>query len=70
MFPRRFANELRAMRKSGVSLEDSLAQLRSKGASIIECIVAVKAETGCELVKRNESSIRTKHGEMLRKPQR
>ena len=37
------------MRKSGVTLEDSLTRLRSKGASIIECIAAVKEETGCEL---------------------
>jgi len=37
------------MRKTGASLEESLTHLRSKGASIIECIVAVKEESGCEL---------------------
>ena len=37
------------MREAGLPLEESLSRLRSKGASIIECIVAVKEETGCEL---------------------
>ena len=37
------------MRQAGVSLDESLAQLRSRGASIIECIAAVKEEAGCEL---------------------
>jgi hypothetical protein len=49
MHPRRFTSELKAMREAGLSLEESLSHLRSKGASIIECIVAVKEETGCEL---------------------
>jgi ribosomal protein L7/L12 len=49
MTPRRFAKELKALRQSGRSFEESLADLRSKGATIIECIVAVKEETGCEL---------------------
>ena len=49
MFPRRFTQDLKSMREAGLSLEDSLSRLRSKGASIIECIAAVKEETACEL---------------------
>ena len=39
------------MRESGLSLEDSLSQLRSKGVSIIECIIAVKDASDCELLE-------------------
>jgi ribosomal protein L7/L12 len=46
---RRFTKELNALRQSGRSFEDSLTDLRSKGATIIECIIAVKEETGCDL---------------------
>ena len=49
MFPRKFTKDLRLMRESGMSLEDSLSRLRSDGASIVECIIAVKEERACEL---------------------
>ncbi|GAB5562838.1 MAG: hypothetical protein SynsKO_44850 [Synoicihabitans sp.] len=46
---RRFTSELRASRAAGDSLEESLSKLRSQGASIMECIVSMKEETGCSL---------------------
>ena len=51
MFPRKFTKDLKTMRESGLPLDDSLSQLRSRGASIIECIVAVKEEHGCDLAE-------------------
>lgn len=45
----RFTKELKAMQESGLPLEKCLSQLRSMGASILECIVAVKEVSGCEL---------------------
>ena len=49
MNPRRSIRPLRTMLASGLTLEQSLSQLRGSGASIIECIVAVKEVRGCEL---------------------
>ena len=63
MIPRRFTNELKHLRKSDRTLEESLMSLRANGASIIECIIAVKEETGCELIeaKRVVRSSKTWH---------
>jgi hypothetical protein len=53
--PRHFVPDLRLLCASGLSLDQALANLRAKGASIIECIVAVKEHTGCELVEAKQT---------------
>jgi orotate phosphoribosyltransferase len=61
MIPRHLRQELKKLLKTGRSLDDSLAALRSNGASVSECIVAVKEATACDLIeaKRNVEESRT-----------
>jgi hypothetical protein len=54
MIPGTYGSELKAMRESGLSFEECLSRLRSKGASIIESIIAVKDATSCELFRAKE----------------
>ena len=42
MYPRDFSDYLRKLLRDGVDLDRALADLRGRGASIIESIVAVK----------------------------
>jgi len=60
MIPRRFTNELRELRKSGRTFEEALTSLRANGASIIECIIAVKEERECELIEAKRAVLASK----------
>jgi hypothetical protein len=51
MYPRDFSKQLRSRLADGLVLDDALSELRSSGASIIECIVATKRIRGCDLVE-------------------
>jgi hypothetical protein len=51
MYPRDFSRQLRSRLAEGLVLDDALRELRSSGASIIECIVATKRVRGCDLVE-------------------
>jgi hypothetical protein len=49
MYPRDFSKQLRSRLAEGLVLDDALGELRSSGASIIECIAATKRALGCDL---------------------
>jgi hypothetical protein len=49
MYPRDFSKQLRRRLADGITLDDSIRELRDEGASIIECIVATKTVRSCDL---------------------
>lgn len=49
MHPRDFSDELRQHLRGGATLDAALRVLRANGASVIECIVAVRWVRGCDL---------------------
>ncbi len=49
LISRKFAGDLKAFLQSGKTMDDSLRHLRTKGASPVECIIAVKEHSGCSL---------------------
>ncbi len=51
MFPRDFSKQLRSRLAEGLTLDAALRELRSSGASIIECITATKKVRGCDLAE-------------------
>lgn len=48
MYPRDFSKQLRTRLAGGLTLDGALCELRSAGASIIECIKATKSVRGCD----------------------
>jgi ribosomal protein L7/L12 len=51
MQPRNFGSDLRRRLNEGATLDVALGELRSSGASIVECIVSVRSARGCDLVE-------------------
>src|SRR5437773_4662919 len=51
MDPRDFSKRLRGRLAEGLTLDAALRELRSSGASIIECIMATKSVRGCDLAE-------------------
>jgi len=51
MYPRDFSKQLRRRLAEGLTLDASMRELRSSGASIIECIVATKCVRSCDLAE-------------------
>jgi hypothetical protein len=49
MYPRDFSKQLRRRLAEGQTLDDALKELRSAGASIMECIKATKHVRGCDV---------------------
>jgi hypothetical protein len=50
-YPRDFSKQLRERLARGLSLDAGLQELRSAGASIMECIAATKRVRGCNLAE-------------------
>lgn len=48
---RDFTKDLRRKLADGKSTDDALAELRASGASIMECIFAVRSFRGCDLTE-------------------
>ena len=63
MIPRRFVSDLKVLLQSGKTMDESLGHLRGKGASPIECIIAIKEHSGCSLTEAKQiiHSSRTWH---------
>ena len=51
MQPRDLSHDLRRLVRDGVALDTALSTLRADGASIIECIAAVRWVRGCDLAE-------------------
>ena len=51
MQPRDLRHDLRRLVRDGVALDTALGTLRSDGASVIECIAAVRWVRGCDLAE-------------------
>jgi hypothetical protein len=49
--PRHFTPQLREKLSKGHTMEEALTELRKEGASIFECIIAIKEHTGCDLAE-------------------
>jgi hypothetical protein len=48
VYPRDFSKQLRSQLAKGITLDAALRELRSDGASIIECIKSTKSALGCD----------------------
>lgn len=51
MQPRDFSNDLRQLMAAGATLDSALGEQRTRGASIVECIVSLRAMRGCDLAE-------------------
>jgi hypothetical protein len=49
--PRHFVQQLREKLSNGHTMDEALTELRKEGASIFECIIAIKEDTGCDLAE-------------------
>jgi hypothetical protein len=51
MMTRRFVQQLRTLCESGKTIDQALFDLRASGASIIECIVALREYKDCSIIE-------------------
>ncbi len=58
--PEQFSKELKLLHHSGISLDEAYSQLRSKGATPHQCIVAVMEEIGCDFAVAKGSVLGSK----------